>query len=122
MKRCMIVDDSSVVRKVAKRILAGPELVVVEAANGRQAIEMCSAEMPDLIMVEGSLHDMPTVDFIRHVMMLPATVKPNVIVCFSQFDVAAIMRTKRAGASGYVLKPFNRAHLISRFRGALAAA
>jgi two-component system chemotaxis response regulator CheY len=122
MKRCMIVDDSSVVRKVAKRILAGPDLVVVEASNGRQAIEMCSAEMPNLIMVEGSLHDMPTVDFIRHVMTLSATVKPNVIVCFSQFDVAAIMRAKRAGASGYVLKPFNRSHLLERFRGATLAA
>lgn len=122
MKRCMIVDDSSVVRKVAKRILAGPDLVVVEASNGRQAIEMCSAEMPNLIMVEGSLHDMPTVDFIRHVMTLSATVKPNVIVCFSQFDVAAIMRAKRAGASGYMLKPFNRSHLLERFRGATLAA
>lgn len=122
MKRCMIVDDSSVVRKVAKRILAGPDLVVVEAANGRQAIEMCSAEMPNMIMVEGSLHDMPTVDFIRQIMSMSSTVRPNVIVCFSQFDVAAIMRTKRAGASGYVLKPFNRAHLLERFRTITIAA
>lgn len=122
MKRCMIVDDSSVVRKVAKRILAGPELVVIEAANGRQAIEMCAAHMPDMIMVEGALHDMATVDFIRQVMSIATTVKPNVVVCFSQFDVAAIMRTKRAGASGYVLKPFNRSHLLDRFRDVTIAA
>ncbi len=122
MKRCMIVDDSSVVRKVAKRILAGPELVVIEAANGRQAIEMCAAQMPDMIMVEGALHDMATVDFIRQVMSIATTVKPNVVVCFSQFDVAAIMRTKRAGASGYVLKPFNRSHLLDRFRDVTIAA
>jgi hypothetical protein len=40
MKRCMFVDDSSVIRKVAKRILGGPDMVVIEAATGLDAVEM----------------------------------------------------------------------------------
>jgi two-component system chemotaxis response regulator CheY len=67
MKRCMFVDDSSVIRKVAKRILAGPEMVVIEAATGLDAIEMCAADMPDIIVVDGSLPDMPTSEVIRRI-------------------------------------------------------
>ncbi|RVA53175.1 response regulator, partial [Mesorhizobium sp. M7A.F.Ca.US.001.01.1.1] len=39
MKRCMFVDDSSVIRKVAKRILGGSEMIVIEAASGLDALE-----------------------------------------------------------------------------------
>ena len=44
MKRCMFVDDSSVIRKVAKRILGGPDLLVVEAATGYDALDMCAID------------------------------------------------------------------------------
>ncbi len=123
MKRCMIVDDSSVIRKVAKRILGGPDLVIIEAASGGEALAMCAAEMPAVIVVDSGLPDMPTVDFIRHVMAMESPVKPQVAICMSEFDVGTIMRAKRAGAKGYILKPFNRPQLLDRFRAMdLAAA
>jgi len=53
MKRCLFVDDSSVIRKVAKRILGGSDFVVIEAASGLDAIEMCAADMPEVIVVAG---------------------------------------------------------------------
>lgn len=116
MKRCMIVDDSSVIRKVAKRILTGPEMVVVEASTGVQALDMCAAQMPDIIVVDGGLPDMPTVEFIRSAMALPSAVRPRIMICIPQFDLGAIMRAKRAGAAGYLMKPFNRPQLLERFR------
>ena len=116
MKRCMIVDDSSVIRKVAKRILSGPEMLVVEAASGMEALAMCAAEMPDIIIVDTSLPDMIAVDFIRQAMVTDERVKPHIVVCMTEFDVGAIMRSKRAGAKGYILKPFNRTQLLDRFR------
>lgn len=116
MKRCMIVDDSNVIRKVAKRILATPEMAVVEACDGREALSICAAEMPDIIVVDAQLPDMATVDFIRQAMALPAAVKPRIVICMTEFDVGAIMRAKRAGAKGYILKPFNRPILLERFR------
>ena len=51
MKRCMFVDDSSVIRKVAKRILGGSDMVVIEAASGLDALEMCAADMPDIRII-----------------------------------------------------------------------
>lgn len=122
MKRCMIVDDSSVIRKVAKRILTGQDMLVVEAGNGAQALDMCSAQMPDIIVVDGALPDMSTVEFIRSVVAMPAMVRPRIMICIPQFDLGAIMRAKRAGAAGFLMKPFNRPQLLERFRQIQAAA
>ena len=116
MKRCMIVDDSSVIRKVAKRIVASPDMQVIEASNGFQALSMCAAEMPDLIMVDGNLPDMSVVEFIRQALAVPSPIKPRIMICIPQFDLGAIMRAKRAGAAGFVMKPFNRPQLLESFR------
>jgi len=116
MKRCMIVDDSSVVRKVAKRILTSEDVLVVEAGSATEALGLCSAEMPELIVVDTTLPDMAAADFIREVLSYETETKPRVVICIAEVDVGAIMRAKRAGASGYLLKPFNRPQLLERFR------
>ena len=116
MKRCMIVDDSSVIRKVAKRILGGPDMLVVEAGSGGEALAMCAADMPEIVVVDSSLPDMPVVDFIRQALATTEHARPHIVICMTEFDVGAIMRAKRAGAKGYVLKPFDRAQLLERFR------
>jgi len=116
MKRCLFVDDSAVIRKVAKRILGGPDLQILEAATGFDAISMCIGDMPDIIVVDGALPDMTTVEFIRRVRGIESQVAPQIAVCLTEVDIAAIMRAKRAGAQGYLLKPFNRPQLLDRFR------
>ena len=119
MKRCVFVDDSSVIRKVAKRILGGPEMVVIEAATGLDAIEMCAADMPDIIVVDGALPDMSSTEVISRIRAIESPVKPQIAICLVEVDVGAIMR---AGAHGYVLKPFTRPQLLERFRSLQAAA
>ena len=116
MKRCMFVDDSSVIRKVAKRILGGPDLLVVEAATGYDALDMCAIDMPEIIIVDSALPDMPTVEFIRRVRSIESMMTPRIAVCLAEVDIGAIMRAKRAGAQGHLLKPFNRQQLLERFR------
>lgn len=122
MKRCMIVDDSSVIRKVAKRILSGSDMSVVEAGSGGEALAMCLADMPEIIVVDANLPDMETVDFIRQAAAISSPVRPYIAICMTEFDVGAIMRAKRAGAGGYILKPFNRSQLLDRFRELQTAA
>lgn len=116
MKRCMFVDASSVIRRVAKRILGGPDMIVVEADSGAGAIEMCAVDMPDVIVVDGALPDMQTAAFIRSIRSIETSVVPQILISLVEMDVGAIMRAKRAGAQGYMLKPFNRAQLLERFR------
>lgn len=116
MKRCMFVDDSSVIRKVAKRILGGPDMLVVEASSGYEALEMCAADMPDIIVVDGDLPDISAEEFIRRVRAIETPIVPQIAICLLEVDLGRIMRAKRAGAQGYLLKPFNRAQLLERFR------
>ncbi|MEZ2329332.1 PleD family two-component system response regulator [Mesorhizobium sp. RCC_202] len=115
MKRCLFVDDSSVIRKVAKRIL-GSDMMVAEAASGAEAADICATDMPDVIVIDGGLADIQAVDLIRRIRAIEAPVKPQILVSLIEVDVAAIMRAKRAGAQGYLLKPFNRAQLLESFR------
>ncbi len=121
MKRCMFVDNSSVIRKVAKRILGGPDMIVVEAGSGLEALEMCMAEMPDIIVVDGALPDMTAEEFIRRARAIETPIRPQIMLCLMEVDIGAIMRAKRAGAQGYLLKPFNRSQLLERFRQLQAA-
>ncbi|RWD52087.1 MAG: response regulator [Mesorhizobium sp.] len=116
MKRCMFIDDSSVIRKVAKRILSGSDMLVIEAARGFDAVEMCTADMPDIIVVDGALPDMQAEDVIRRVRAIESPIQPQILISLVEVDVASIMRAKRAGAQGYLLKPFNRPQLLECFR------
>ncbi len=116
MKRCMFVDDSSVIRKVAKRILAGPDSTSSKPRAAATRSICAIDDMPDIIVVDGSLQDMSAVEFIRRVRAIEAPVRPQIAICLTEVDIGAIMRAKRAGAQGYLLKPFNRPQLLERFR------
>jgi two-component system chemotaxis response regulator CheY len=118
----MFVDDSSVIRKVAKRILGGPDMLVIEADNGLDAIAMCQADMPDIVVIDSALPDLPTAEVIQRIRAIPSAVLPHIAICLTEMDVAAIMRAKRAGAQSFILKPFNRAQLLERFRSMSVAA
>lgn len=116
MKRCLIVDGSSVIRKVARRILEGSDLSVLESGHGDEAIALCAAQMPEIIIVDNALPDMVGLEFITRVMAIDSEFKPEILLCMTQLDIGTIMRAKRAGARGYLLKPFDRPQLLERFR------
>ena len=100
----------------------GSDLTVIEAATGLDAIEMCAADMPDVIVIDGALADVQAVDLIRRIRAMESVVKPQILVSLVEVDVASIMKAKRAGAQGYLLKPFNRPQLLERFRALKIAA
>ena len=109
MKHCLVVDDSSVIRKVARRILEDFDFSVTEAEDGRAALDACRRAMPDMILLDWHL---PVMDGAR-VSRQPAPDgtrqrEPKVVFCASEADVAQIARALRAGADEYILKPFDR--------------
>ena len=73
-------------------------------------------------IVDGALPDMTAVEFIRRVRSIEGAVQPRIAICLTEVDVSQIMRAKRAGAQGYLLKPFNRPQLLERFRQLQTAA
>lgn len=109
MKHCLIVDDSSVVRKVARRIFEGFDFAVSEAADGAQALDACRRGMPDLILLDWHLPAMEGIEVVANLRQLEHGRDPKVLFCVSEADVGQIAKALRAGADDYILKPFDRA-------------
>jgi two-component system chemotaxis response regulator CheY len=109
MRNCLIVDDSSVIRKVARRILEDFDFNVTEAEDGAAALDVCRRSMPDMILLDWHLPVMDGLDFLGVLRAMDDGRRPKVVFCASEADVAQIARALRAGADEYILKPFDRA-------------
>ncbi|MGL4491002.1 MAG: response regulator [Rhizobiaceae bacterium] len=115
MKSCLIVDDSPVIRKVAKRILHDQHYAITEADSGEDGLSKYRTGLHQVIMLDHVLPDMTAVQFIESIMRFSPEMRPTILLCITQLDVVRIMKAKRAGAKGYVLKPFTRATLLNSF-------
>jgi two-component system chemotaxis response regulator CheY len=116
MKRCLIVDDSSVIRKVARRILENFGFAVSEASDGRQALESCTKDMPDAILLDWNMPVMDGFDFLRALRSMPSGDKPKVVFCTTENDLAHIARAMHAGADEYIMKPFDKEIVEAKFQ------
>ncbi|MFC3694718.1 response regulator [Chenggangzhangella methanolivorans] len=115
MKHCLVVDDSSVIRKVARRILEGCEMRISEAENGQSALALCKQAMPDGILLDWNMPIMDGFDFLAELRSLPGGDAPKVVFCTTENDVSHITRALRAGADEYVMKPFDSEIITSKF-------
>ena len=118
MKTCLVVDDSNVVRKVARRILEKLSLNITEAENGAQALVQCERAMPDAILLDFHMPGMGTVEFLSTLRAMHGGKKTFVVYLTSEQDTADITRTIAAGADDYVIKPFDRQSLQAKFAAA----
>jgi two-component system, chemotaxis family, chemotaxis protein CheY len=116
MKRFMVIDTSSVVRKIAKRILTEEGAIVYEAEAADHMLEMCSYEMPDCVIMSANLPDMEPQEAVAALRALPDGRKPRILLMTIELNVGKIMKVKRAGADGYMMKPFNRQMLFDAIR------
>ncbi len=122
MQHCLIVDDSAVIRKVARRILDGAGYYVSEASSGAEGWRLCRNTMPDVLMLDYILPDMTAIEFIESLRRSTSGPLPRILLCTPFLDVPRIMKAKRAGAAGYLLKPFDRSQLLSSFQSQLGQA
>lgn len=115
MRTCLIVDDSSVVRKVARRILEDLDYVVDEAEDGQEAIDKCREQMPDAILLDWNMPIMSGLEFLKLLRAYIGGEAPHVIYCTVENDIGAIALALKAGANDYMMKPFDRAILEAKF-------
>lgn len=112
MTYCLVVDGSSVVRKVAKRILASDMECVAEADSGKVALEAFAGRVPDIVLIDCELADIDIVDFVRDIRAMRIARQPKIIVMMNEMNLVTMTKAKRAGADDYLLKPFNREQLV----------
>lgn len=116
MKHCLIVDDSAVIRKIAKRIMEGLSLRTSEAEDGEQALMACRREMPDAVLLDWNMPVMDGYDFLRELRRMPGGDTPKVVFCTTENDVAHIARAMHAGADEYVMKPFDKEIMTAKLQ------
>ena len=107
MPKCLIVDDSRVIRKVSRHILETLKFDVDEAENGQAGLDKCITAMPDVILLDWNMPVMTGIEFISHLRAHPGGDEPKVIFCTTENDVAHIREAIDAGADEYVMKPFD---------------
>ncbi|MEM7300559.1 MAG: response regulator [Pseudomonadota bacterium] len=109
MKTCLVVDDSSVIRKVAKRIIEDLGHRFEDAADGEEALLRCRDRLPDAIIVDWQMPGMNGVEFIKAFKEKYADQSKNmpIMFCTSEMDVPAMTQAKRAGASHFLMKPLD---------------
>ncbi|MGE0830470.1 MAG: PleD family two-component system response regulator [Hyphomonadaceae bacterium] len=115
MKSCLIVDDSRVIRKVARRILEDLDFEIEEAADGLEALQTCRRTMPDAILLDWQMPVMSGIDFLRTLRQEAGGERPIVVFCTTENDVQRISEAIKAGADEYIMKPFDGDILQSKF-------
>lgn len=111
-KRILIVDDEPNIRLLVATILGG-NYDVTEAKDGREAVDIASREMPDLILMDIM---MPNVDGYTACTAIKANPETRLIPVVMLTGVGYELNRKLAekvGADGYVTKPFTRQDLLA---------
>ncbi|MPY70401.1 MAG: response regulator [Alphaproteobacteria bacterium] len=115
MKSCLIVDDSRVVRMVARKILEEMNFNIEEAADGQQAMDACSRVMPDVILLDWNMPVMNGIDFLRQLRAADGGGDPMVVFCTTENDLSHIQEAIGAGANEYIMKPFDSEIIQTKF-------
>lgn len=107
MKTCLVVDDSRVIRKVARRIVEGIGFACEEAGDGREALAYCRKSMPDAILLDWNMPVMNGLEFIRAVRQKHCYSDMKLLVVTSEAEVGQMVEALTAGADEYLMKPFS---------------
>ena len=115
MKTCLVVDDSRVIRKVARRILEDIGFDIAEAADGMEALAWCRGSMPDAILLDWNMPVMNGIEFLRALRADPGGEGPTVVFCTVETEPERILEALAAGASEYIMKPFDGDIIAAKF-------
>ena len=115
MKSCLIVDDSKVVRMVARKILESLNFAIDEAEDGQQALDACKRNMPHAVLLDWNMPVKNGIEFLRELRALGDVEQPIVVFCTTENDMSHIQEAMTAGANEYIMKPFDSEIIESKF-------
>ena len=124
--RTLIVDDSSVMRKIVDRSLrqAGIEMSqVFEAGNGVEALGVLQANRVDLILCDINMPVMDGLEFIKQLATVENATGTPIVMITTEGSEAHVVQALACGARGYIRKPFTadqvKEHVIPILAGKL---
>lgn len=117
----LVADDDHNLRKILCLFLKNARYDTVEAANGREALNMAKGQMPDLILMDIM---MPLMDGFTVCKLLkddPETKRIPVLICTAKNRKEDLVAAIKAGAEDYIIKPFTRETVLGKIEKAMAA-
>lgn len=114
--KCLVVDDSRVVRKVARRIVEDIGFTCDEAEDGQKAYEACEISMPEMILLDWNMPVMTGIEFLEKLRQMDNGTYPKVIFCTTENDMSHIQRAINSGADEYIMKPFDSEIIESKLK------
>ncbi|OGV66182.1 MAG: hypothetical protein A3K19_19460 [Lentisphaerae bacterium RIFOXYB12_FULL_65_16] len=107
--KIILTDDSNTMRKIQRRVLTEMGIVdVLEAGNGAEALKLLKEQnyQIDLMLCDINMPEMDGIETLDRIRQIPEAANIPVIMCTSVADKDQVIRAIKAGAKGYVVKPF----------------
>ena len=115
--RILVIDDEPPIRKLLRVGLSAHGYQIVEASNGKMALDRLSEQAPDLVILDLGLPDMEGHELLRTMRARNDSVP--IVVLSSRDDETGKVQALDSGADDYVTKPFGMDELLARMRAAL---
>ena len=115
----LVCDDAPYMRKLVRRILEqGGYEVVGEAETGREAVEKYQVLRPDVVTMDLVMSDIGGLEAVRAIKEFDA--RARILVCSAMAQQSLVAEVLAAGASHFIVKPFQPSHLLEAVEHALA--
>ena len=112
--KCLIADDSRIIRMVLAKIFSNLGFEVEEAEDGDEVIEKCLAQEPDLVIMDWWLPVIDGIDVLYKIRDAKHIRQPRIIFCSANTDPEKISEALDGGADDYLMKPFDEEIIKSK--------
>lgn len=110
MGLALVVDDSRTIRMILRRVLAEESFEVLEAGNGREALQVLDAspEPVSLVLADWNMPEMNGLELVKQLRSRPELCAVKVIMVTTEAETEHVVAALEAGANEYVMKPFTK--------------
>ena len=119
MATILLVDDEPTIRYLLRASLEGRGYRLLEADDGLSALQLAQSELPDLILLDIALPGLSGLEVCYRLKDDPATAATPIFLLTGYVDQTDREAAERAGAQGFISKPFSPAALVARIEEAL---
>lgn len=121
--KVLLIDDSSTMRKIQRRVLTeiDPAVDVVEAGNGKEGLDRLKENNYDFtfVLCDINMPEMNGMETLKAIRSIPESLKLPVIMCTSVAEKNQVMEAIKAGATNYLVKPFQPEDLKNKISAVL---
>jgi len=115
-KRILTIDDSKTIRDMLKMTLVDAGFEVLQAVDGQDGVEVMDREQVDLVITDINMPKMNGYEVVRHLRNIPALKGLPILVLTTESDTDKKNLAREAGATGWMVKPFDPERLVATVR------